>query len=195
MPAFIAPIFKQRRVKGQDIGLCHQRVERVEIFVIAAIGARRIAQQGFYSPRGEAFSQPSAHVTDADDAHGAIAQIKAVAFGQQQQRGEHVLHHRNRVTARRGREADTGRRQRGIIDMIGAGSGGADKLHRRAGQQRGIHFGDGAHHQRAGILQFGCRQRAARHRHHLSGAAEQFTGVGHIFIDENFHGGGPVCLK
>ena len=86
MQGFILPFFIQRRMEGDDIGFLDQRLEGAEVTFVAAIGARWVAEQSFDPQRFQALLQSPANVTDADDPDGAIAQRKAVAFGQHQQR-------------------------------------------------------------------------------------------------------------
>ena len=50
MPAFIRALFKQRRMERQNISLLCHSLQRQEIPLVTAIGARRIAQQGFDAP-------------------------------------------------------------------------------------------------------------------------------------------------
>ena len=57
MQGFILPFFIQRRMEGDDIGFLDQRLEGAEVTFVAAIGARRIAEQRFDSQRLKAFLQ------------------------------------------------------------------------------------------------------------------------------------------
>ena len=192
MPAPVGALFKQRRVERQDIGLRCHGVQRQKLAFITAIGARRIAQQGADAPGFQPLLQPPANIANPHNPDGTIAQLEPITFRQQQQRGEDILHNRDGVAAGRCGERDACPLQSRLVDMIGACRGGADKLHRRARQQRLINLGDGAHHQPLSVGQFCHRQRTPRHRNHLAGPAEQLTGIGHIFIDQNFHHGFPV---
>lgn len=131
--------------------------------------------------------QASADVTHADNPHGAVFQLKPVALGQHQQRGENVFHDGNRVTARRGGETDSGLLQPFIIHMIGPCRCGPNELNRLTGEQRLIYFGHRAHHQGVGVVQFVDRDRATRNSLNVTQAAKQLTGVRHIFINEDFH--------
>ena len=71
--------------------------------------------------------------------------------------------------------------------MIGPGRCRPDKFNPFAGEQRLIYFGHRAHHQGVCIVQFADRNRATRDSLNLTQAAEQLTGVRHIFINEDFH--------
>ena len=69
-------------MESQNVRFLHQLVEGVKIALIATIGARRIAKQGFYSQRLKALLQAPAHVTDAHDPDGTVAKRKTIALGQ-----------------------------------------------------------------------------------------------------------------
>ena len=73
-------------MEGEDIGLLDQIVKGAEVAFVAAVSARRIAEQSFDAQRLQTLLQPPADVTDADNPDGAIAQREAVTFGQHQQR-------------------------------------------------------------------------------------------------------------
>ena len=94
-------------MERQNVRVLHQLVKRAEIPLVAAIGARRIAEQRFDSQRLKAFLQTPAHVADAHDPDGTVGQRKTVTLGQHEQRGKHIFHHRDSVAARRRGKTDS----------------------------------------------------------------------------------------
>ena len=76
--------------------------------------------------------------------------------------------------------------------MIGTRRRGANKFDRLAGKQRFVNFGDGSHHQRIGVIQRIDRDRAASNGLDFPQAAKKLARIGHIFINEDFHGSVPV---
>ena len=97
-------------MESEDIGLFDQFIQRQEIARFAVSGARRIAQQGTHAQRLKTLLQAPAHVADAHDAHGAIGELETVALREHQQRGKHILHHRDGIAAGSRRKRDSGLR-------------------------------------------------------------------------------------
>ena len=84
MERFVCAVFKQRRMKGDHIRLLDQFIKGDKMAFITAIGARRIAEQRANPQCLETFLQTAAHVTDADNAHGAVLKRKAITLTQHQ---------------------------------------------------------------------------------------------------------------
>ena len=76
--------------------------------------------------------------------------------------------------------------------MIGTGCRGAHEFNCLAGEQRFIDFRDRANHQRIGAGQRVDRDGTAGDRLDFAQATKKLAGIGHIFINEDFHGSVPV---
>lgn len=76
--------------------------------------------------------------------------------------------------------------------MVGACRCGANKFDSLAGEQRFVNFGDGSHHQRISVIERFDRNGTTRNGLHFPRAAKKLARIGHIFINEDFHGSVPV---
>jgi hypothetical protein len=63
-------------MEGQNIRFLYQLIQGAEVAFVAAIGARRIAEQRFDPQRFQALLQAPADVADADDPDGTIGSAK-----------------------------------------------------------------------------------------------------------------------
>ena len=82
--SLVRPLFKERRMEGDDVALVDQLIQRAEVAFIAVILTRRIAQQGADTPGFQTLLQTSAHVAHPHNPDGAVFQRKTIALGQHQ---------------------------------------------------------------------------------------------------------------